>query len=53
MLTFGRDKAMAGAMGSMYMDAMQYRKEREGVDELKAADTALLTGMADYYLENL
>ena len=35
------------------MDAMQYRKEREGVDELKAADTALLTGMADYYLENL
>ena len=53
MLTFGRDKAMAGAMGSMYMDTMQHRKEREGVDELKAADTALLTGMADYYLGNL
>ena len=53
MLTFGRDKAMAGAMGSMYMDTMQHRKEREGVDELKAADTALLTGMADYCLGRL
>ena len=52
-MTLGQDKVLAGAMGIMYMDAMQHRKEREGVDELKAADTALLTGMADYYLGNL
>ena len=52
-MTLGQDKVLAGAMGIMYMDAMQHRKEREGVDELKAADTALLTGMADYCLGRL
>ena len=52
-MTLGQDKVLAGAMGIMYMDAMQHRKEREGVDELKVADTALLTGMADYCLGRL